>query len=209
MPHARPRAVTSLQTLSQLLEHDRQLPAPVHAGVVQCGRTTAKSCQIVQRIEHLVARCVAPPVAGNQTAAMHNVHAIYVAFGRDRLERIRAWDAVLHRLESDQLILVDLRRLRYARIESVSWQSRCGLSILLELLADRLVRTVPIAMTLCQATFQQIRVQLVEVLRLGNRRRPATLKRFDPVLHGWLLVAASRHAKQRIEHVVTRQRGIA
>ncbi len=34
LPHARPRTVTPLQTLSQLLERRRQLPTPVHIRVV-------------------------------------------------------------------------------------------------------------------------------------------------------------------------------
>ena len=80
--------------------------------------------------------------------------------------------------------------------------------VLLEYFADRLLRAVAIPLTLGAATFEQIRIQIVEVLRLGNRRRPATLHRFDPILHVGLLIAAGGHAKQRIEHVVARQGSI-
>jgi len=108
----------------------------------------------------------------------------------------------------DQLTLVDRSRLRHARVEGVPGQCRRGFSILLERLADRLVRAFAIPLAVCLATFQQIRIQLVEIPHLRHRRRPATLKRFDPVLHVRLLVASGRHAKQRIEHVVARQRRV-
>ncbi|MDK1039652.1 MAG: hypothetical protein QGD91_12205 [Actinomycetota bacterium] len=144
-------------------------------------------------------------MAGNHAAFRYHVHPIDVAFDRHRLEGDRAWDAVRHVVEACELILVHLARLHYARIKGVPRQCRRRLSILLEHLADRLVGAVAIPLAFRQATFQQIRIQLVEVLRLGNRRRPATLKRFDPVLHVWLLITPGWHAKQRIEDVATRQ----
>jgi hypothetical protein len=108
----------------------------------------------------------------------------------------------------DQLILVDHSRLHHARIEGVPWQCRRRFSILLEHLADRLVRAIAIPLAVCLATSQQIRIQFVEISNLRHRRRPSTLKRLDPVLHIRLLIASGRHAKQRIEHVVARQRRI-
>jgi len=208
LPHAWPRTVTLLQTLSQLLERRRQLPTPVHVRVVQRRRPAAERYQIVQRVEHLVAWLVTAPVAGNHAVFHHNVHPIDVAFDRHRLKSPGARHAVLHLVEIHQLILVDLPRLHHARIKAMPGQCRRGFSILLEHLADRLVRAVAIPLTFREATLEQIRIQLVEVLRPRHGRRPATLKRFDPVLHTRLFVATSRHAKQRIEHVVTRQRRI-
>ena len=208
LPHPWPRAVTLLQTLSQLLERRRQLPTPVDVRVVQRRRTPAQRYQIVQRIEHLVARFVAPPVAGNHPPFRHHLHPIDVALDRHRFKGPAARHAVPHLVEMHQLVLVHFPRLHHARIKGVPGQRQRCLSILLEQLADRLLRAVAIPLLLGQATFQQIRVQLVEVLHLRNRRRPATLKRLDPVLHVRLLIATGRHAKQRIEHVVTRQRSI-
>jgi len=129
----------------------------------------------VQRLEHLVARHIAPPVAGNHTTAMHNVHAIHVAFDRDRFKRVRARYAVLHVLESHQLILVDFRRPRHAWIEGVPGQRFRGFAISIKEFANRAFASVASALTLCEATVEKIRIQLVEILHLGNRRRPATL----------------------------------
>lgn len=122
LPHARPGTVTPLQTLPQLRKHRGQLPAAVHVGVIQRRRSPAQRYQIVQRVEHLVARLVTPPVAGNHTIAMHDVHAIDVAFHRDRLERPGTRHAVLHVVKTHQLILVDLGRPHHARIKSVPGQ---------------------------------------------------------------------------------------
>jgi hypothetical protein len=162
----------------------------------------------VQRIEHLVARFVAPPVAGNYSPFRYNVHAINVALDRHRFKSPVARHAVSHLVEMDQLVLVDLARLHHARIEGVPRQRRRGRLVLLKHFADHLLRAVAIPLAFGEATFEQIRIQFVEVLRLGNRRRPATLHRFDPILRVRLLIATGRHAKQRIEHVVTRQGSI-
>lgn len=200
--------MTFLQTLPQLLECRRQLPTPVHVRVVQRRRAAAERHQIVQRIEHLVARFIAPPVAGNHLPFRDHVHPIDVALDRHRFKSPAARHTVSHLVEMHQLVLIDLPRLHHARIKGVPRQRRRRLSILLERLADRLVRAVAIPLTLCEATFEQIRIQLVEVLHFRNRRRPATLKRLDPVLYVRLLIASGRHAKQRIEHVMTRQGGV-
>jgi hypothetical protein len=119
LPHAWPRTVTLLQTLSQLLERRRQLPTPVHAGVVQRRRAAAKRYQVVQRIEHLVARFVAPPVAGNQPPFRYHVHSIDVALDRHRFKSPSARHAVPHLVEMHQLVLVHLPRLHHARIKGV------------------------------------------------------------------------------------------
>ena len=205
LPHAWARTVTPLQTFSQLLERHRQLPTPVHVRVVQRRRAAAERYQVVQRIEHLVARFVAPPVAGNHPLFRYNVHPIDVALDRHRFKSPRARHTVPHLVEMHQLVLVDLARLRHARIKGVPRQRKRRLSILLEQHADRLARAVTIPLTLCEATLQQIRIQFVDILYVGNRRRPATLKRFDPVLNVRLLIAPRGHAKQRVEHVVTCQ----
>ena len=122
LPHPRPGAVTSLQTLPELGKHPGKLPAAVDVRMVQRRRTTAQRRQIVPRIEHLVARRVAPPVAGNHTIAMHDVHPIDVRFHGHRLERVRPGHAVLHVLETHQLILVDLPGPHHARVERVPGQ---------------------------------------------------------------------------------------
>jgi len=208
LSHARPGTVTPLQTRSQLLERRRQLPTPVHVRMVQCRRAAAERYQIVQRIEHLVARFVAPSVAGNYSSFGYHVHPVDVALDHHRFKSPGTRQTVPHLVEMHQLVLVHLARLHDARIEGVLGQRRRRLSILLELLADRLLRAVAIPLTLREATLPQIRIQLVEVVGHRNRRRPATLKCLDPVLHGRLLIAAGRQAKQRIEHVMTRQRRV-
>jgi len=119
LPHAWPRSVTSLQTLSQLLERRRQLPTPVHVGVVQRRRAAAERHQIVQRIEHLIARFVAPPVAGNHPPFRYNLHPIDVALDRHRFKSPAARHTVPHLVEMHQLILVDRPRLHQARIKAV------------------------------------------------------------------------------------------
>jgi hypothetical protein len=208
LPHARARAVTSLQTLAELRKHPGQLPAAVDARMIQRRRTTPQRDQIVQRIEHLVARLVTPPMAGNHTIAMHNIHAVDVAFHRDRFERIGPRHTVLNALKTHQLILVDLSRPHDARIKGVPRQRQRGRTVAFKEFADRFSGAVAIPLAFGAATFQQIGIQLVEVLRLGNRCRPATLKRLDAVLRVRLLVPAGRHAEQRLEHVMTGQRGI-
>jgi len=208
LPHARPGAVTSFETLSELCKHPGQLPATVDVRMIQRRRTTPQRGQIVQRIEHLVPRLVTPPVAGNHAIAMDHVHPIDVAFHGDRLERVGTRHAVLHVLETHQLILVDLPRPHHARIEGVPGQRQGGRAVSFQEFADRTVGAVAIPLAFRAATCQQVRIQLVEVLRLRHRRRPAALKRLDAVLHVRLLVAAGRHAEQRLEHVMTGQRGI-
>jgi hypothetical protein len=208
LPHARPRAVTSLQTLAELRKHPGQLPAAVDVRMIQRRRTTPQRDQIVQRIEHLVARLVTPPVAGNHTIAMHDVHAVGVAFHRDRPERIGPRHAVLNLITTHQLILVYLSGTHDARIKGVPGQSHGGRTVSLKELTNRTGGAVASSLPFRTATRQQVRVQLVEVLRLGHRRRPASLKRLDAVLHVRLLVAPGRHTEQRLEHVMTGQRGI-
>lgn len=119
LPHPWSRAVTLLQAFSQLLERRRQLPTPVHAGVVQRRRTPAERYQVVQRIEHLVARFVAPPVAGNHPPFRDNVHPIDVALDRHRFKGPGARHTVTHLVEMHQLVLVDRPRLHHARIKGV------------------------------------------------------------------------------------------
>ena len=208
LPHARPGSVTSLQTLSELGENPGQLPAAVDVRMIQRRRTTPQRDQIVQRIEHLVARLVTPRVAGNHAIAMDDVHPIDVAFHGDRFEPVGPRHAVLHPLETHQLILVDLPGAHHARIEGVRGQCQGGRTVAFKQFADRTVGAVTIPLAFRAATCQQVRIQLVEVLRLRHRRRPAALKRLHPVLRVRLLVAAGRHAEQRLEHVMTGQRRI-
>jgi hypothetical protein len=208
LPHARPRAVSSFQTLSEPRKDSGQLPAAVDVRMIQRRRTTPQRGQVVQRIEHLVAGLVTPPVAGNHTIAMHNVHAVDVAFDRDRLERIGPRHAVLNPIKTHQLILIDLPGAHDARIKGVPGQRHRSRTVSLKELTNRTGGAVASPLAFRAATCQQIRVQLVEVLRPGHRRRPASLKRLDAVLHVRLLVAAGRHAEQRLEHVMTGQRGI-
>ncbi len=119
LPHARPRTVTSLQTFTKVRKHGRQLPAPVDVRVVQGRRTTAQRGQIVQRVKHLVARLVAAWMAGDNAIAMNDVYPIRVAFHTDRFERVDPRHAVADVVESGQLILVHLGRLRHAGVEGV------------------------------------------------------------------------------------------
>ena len=208
LPHAGPRAVSSLQAFSEPRKHPRQLPAAVDVRMIQRRRTTPERGQIVQRIKHLVAGLVTPPVAGNHTIAMHDVHAVDVAFDRDCLERIGPRHAVLNLLKTHQLILVHLPWTHDAGIKGVPRQPHRSRTVSLKELTNRTGGAVANPLPFRTATCQQVRVQLVKTLRLGHRRRPSTLKRLDAVLYVRLLVAAGRHAEQRLEHVMTGQRGI-
>ena len=129
----------------------------------------------MQRVENLVARLVASRMAGDQAITSRDVHPIRVAFHADGLERVGPRHAVAHVVESGQLILVHLGWLRHTRIEGVLGQRLGRFAISGKQFADRVLRSVPIAIAFRQATFQQIGVQLIEILDLGNRRRPATL----------------------------------
>jgi hypothetical protein len=175
LPHTRARTMTSFQTLSELRKHRGQLPATVDVRMIQRRRTTAQRGQVVQRIKHLVARLVTPPVAGNYTIAMHNVHTIDVALHRDRFEPIGPRHAVLHVLETCQLILVDLSGPHDARIKGVPGQRQRDRTVSVKEFTNRILGAVAIPLAFRAATFQKIRIQLVEVSCLGHRRRPATL----------------------------------
>jgi len=129
----------------------------------------------VQRVKHLAARLVASWMTGDDAIALNDIHPIRVAFHSDRLEGVDPRHAVADVVESGQLILVDLGRLRYARIEGVA-RRRLGLvAISREQFADGVFRSVADTFAIRQTTFQQIRVQLVEILDLGDGRRPTTL----------------------------------
>jgi hypothetical protein len=129
----------------------------------------------MQRVKHLVARLVASWMAGDDAITMSDVHPIRVAFHCDRLEGIDPRHAVTDVVESGQLILVHLGRLSYARIERTTRQRLGRLAITPKQFADGVLRPVASTLAIHQTTFQQIGVQLVEILDLGNGRRPATL----------------------------------
>lgn len=121
MTHTGARTVPLFQTLPQLQKHFGQLPVAVHVRVIQRGRTTLQSDQVVQRIKHLIAGLITSLVRGHDRVLMHDLNTIDVTFHRHCLERAVTRDAVAHLVEPGEVILVDLRCLANTRIEAVCW----------------------------------------------------------------------------------------
>jgi len=159
----------------------------------------------MQWIKNLVARFVAALVCGHDLIVMDNLNAIDVALDCHGLEGRRARNAVTHVVEACELILIDFRRLADAGIKAMLGQSRRLLEVLLQPLANRALRIAPGTRSIIPATVPQVFVQFLKVLHAGNRGPPTSLQRLHTIFDNRFLVAAGRHAKQRLEHVVARQ----
>jgi hypothetical protein len=82
LTHAGTSSMPVFQTLPQSQKHSGKLPFAVHIRVIQRRGTTLQSCQVVQRIEHLIAGLVTPLMRGHDRVLMNNLHAIDVRFHR-------------------------------------------------------------------------------------------------------------------------------
>ena len=119
LPHAGARPMPFFQTLAKLQKYSRKLPVTVHVRVIQRCGTTLQSRQIVQRIEHLIAGLIAPLMRRHDRVLMDDLHAIDVSLHRHRLKSTLPRNAVTHIVKLRELVLVDLRVLAKARIETV------------------------------------------------------------------------------------------
>jgi hypothetical protein len=134
------RTVPIFQPRSQFAERRREFPIAVHIRVVQGRRASGEGHQIMQRIENLVARFIAPLVRGHDLIVMDDVHSIDVAFDRHGLEGRLAGDAVADVVETGELILIDFRRFADAGIETMPWQFGCLFPIATVLLINGFLR---------------------------------------------------------------------
>jgi hypothetical protein len=118
---ARAGAVLPFQVRTQLPKQRRQLPIAVNPGMVECGRPAPQAGEVVQRIEHLLARGIRASMPRDHLVGGHHGHGIDVALDGHRLKGPRARHAVGVAVETHRLIFVHPRRLLDAGIENTRW----------------------------------------------------------------------------------------
>jgi hypothetical protein len=198
-------SVPRFQTRAQFLENRWQLPLAKNVGMIQGGRPTLQRGQVMQGFEHLTAVRIAAAMPGNHLAGNDDLDVFDVGFYRCCLKGVALGNTVTHLVEAGRLVFVDLGRLIDARIETHARQRPGVLSITFEALADRLGILPRSTCAILAAAVTQIDVEFRQVLGVRYRRGPTSLHGFDAILHVRLLVAACRHAKQRLEDVMTGQ----
>ncbi len=198
-------AMLLLQMFAEFAEYGGQLPVFENRGVVQVGRLAAKHRQVMQRIENMLPRGVAPLVPSYRLAVDDHLDAIHIGFHCCRTKGERAWHAVAIGVQGDRLVLVHLARLADTIVEAVIRQCDCRHTVLLEAIADGFALACGDARQIVLATFVQVAVQLGQVPHLRYRRGPTALQILHTVLDMWLLVAACRHTEQRLEVVMAGQ----
>jgi hypothetical protein len=161
------------------------------------------------RIENLLVLAVTARVRGDHLAAQNDVDAVDVGLDRHGLERRRARHAVAVVVEARHLILVDLGRLRDARIEALVGQGKRLGDLACEALADGLGLARLPALAVAQAAFTQVTIEFVEVAHPGHRRCPVALQMPHAAFDARLLLRPPHHAEERLERVVAHQRLIA
>jgi hypothetical protein len=114
--------VLCFEVLPQLAKNGRQLPAAVDVGVIQRRRLPAKTDQIMERIEDLLALTIAARMAGDALAIRNDLDVFDVSLDRHLAKGPGTRHAVVIVIEADGLILVHLGRLHDARIEGTLWQ---------------------------------------------------------------------------------------
>ena len=206
MPGPRQRPVPCFKTFAQLAKRRRQTPVAIDVGVIEIGWLHSQRGQVVQRIEHLLALAVGPLMLGNPHSVANNLDAIDIRFYRDRGEGVPPRHTVTILLPSDRLILVDLADLAHGGFERALGQRQGTGPLCREACADRFTLTRNRPLPISQATFEQIGIQLSQILDLRDGRRPLAFQQLHPVLDVRLFVTASRQAEQRLEVVVTGQR---
>jgi hypothetical protein len=203
VPPTRQRAVPRFQTLTELLENRWQFPAAIDVGMVQGRRPTLQRRQVMQWVQHLTAGQVAAFVPGHHLVGHDNLDALGVCFHRRRLKGAASRHAVTHVIATSRLVFIDLGRLINAGVKARGRQRPSTLT--LKPLTDRLAVLSRDARLILQTASTQVGIQFGQVLLVRHWRGPAALQRLDAILHVRLLVAAGRHAKQRLEHVVAGQ----
>lgn len=205
LPRSAGESVAGLEVGPQLLEAGRQGPLIEHEGVIQGRRTATEDRQIVPGLDDPFVPGIAALMAGNDAGAADDLDPIHIGLDRYGFERPAPRHAVAVRLEPHRLVLVDLRRLRYERIEGLRRQGQGRLPVLFEPLANRLRLAGHHVVPPGQSARLQVGIQLRQVLHPGHGRGPVPLQIVDAVLHVGLLVASRRHAEPWIEAVVARQ----
>jgi hypothetical protein len=163
----------------------------------------------MERVQHLTAGHVTTFVPGHHLGGNDNLDALGVRFHRRRLKSIALRHTVTHVIETRCLVLVDLGLLINASVKTRGWQRPGLLAVLLETLADGLGVLGRGTCLILQAAVPQVVVEFGQILVPRHRRRPTSLQGLDAILHVGLLIAAGRHAKQRLEHVVACQSLVA
>lgn len=119
LPRAAGEPVAGLEVGPQLLEAGRQGPLIEHEGVIQGRRTATEDRQIVPGFDDPFVPGIAALMAGNDAGAADDLDPIHIGLDRYGLEGPTPRHAVAVRLEPHRLVLVDLRRLGYERIEGL------------------------------------------------------------------------------------------
>ena len=159
----------------------------------------------MQRIEYLLIRIVTTRVTSNDLVFRDDFQTVHVGFDGDRRERITTRYAVAVLLPSDRLILVGFAHFADRCVKAPLGQGHGQDAFLSESSGDRFLLARDRALLILQAALAKMFVQRFQVLDLGHGGRPVALHEFDTAFHMRLLVAASRHATQRLEVVVAGQ----
>ncbi|MEM9591779.1 MAG: hypothetical protein AAF967_10635 [Pseudomonadota bacterium] len=206
MASARMPTMAGLKAIAQLAKRRRKAPIAIDVCVVQVGRLAIKRRQIVQRIEHLFALAVRSLVSRHEDVVANDLNSIDVRLDGYRLKGVSTRHAVAILIPGRRLVLVDLADFAYLRIERVIGQLQRMLFLHRETLADCGAPAGHRSLQVFTATGAQVGVQLVQIFDAGNRRRPASLDQLDSILDMRFFVRTGRHAEQRIEVVMARQR---
>jgi hypothetical protein len=205
VPPSRQRPVPRFQTLTKFLENRWQLPLAKNVRVIQGGGPTLQRGQVMERVKHLAAGFVAAFMPGNHLAGNDNLDAFDIGFHGCGLKGAALWHTVTHLVEAGRLVLVDLGLLIDASVEGHARQRQGPLSITFKALADRLGVLAGSACAIFATAIAQIDIEFGQVLGVRHRCGPTSLQGLDAILHVRLLVAVGRHAKERLEDVVTGQ----
>ena len=138
VPNARAGAEPLLQRLPQLGEGRRQLPIPVHGGVVQGSGLPLQNHQEMQRIKDTLALAVAAGVTGDGLTIGYHLDAFDVAFDGHGAEGPASGHAITVVIETHRLVLVHLPGLQHAGIEGMGWDRQGGGPVAFEADTDRL-----------------------------------------------------------------------
>jgi hypothetical protein len=205
LPRTRLGTVLPLQGTTQFPELRRQLPVPVDVGVIQRRRLPPQRHQVMQRIQHLHAPRIAPPVLGDHLTASDDGDVIHITLDGHRLEGEPPRHTIAVAIETHRLVLVHLARPLDGSIERSPGQRQGSGPIPLEALADGLRLAGLPPFPIAQAASAELGVQLVQVLDLGHRRRPLLLHELHPTFDPRLLLRPPHQAEQRLEVVVAGQ----
>lgn len=197
--------VADLQGTSQFGEGRRQRPVAIDRGVIQARRLAGERRQVMQGIEHHRAAVVTAGMSRHDLTGGHDHDPVHIRLHRHGLKRTGPGHAVGHVVEPGGLVFVDSGRRIEAGVERPLGQEDRRGAVVLETVGDGVGLTGDDAVLIVETASPEMLVQLGEVPHPGHRRGPSSLQVLDPVLDVRLLVAAGRHAEQRLEVVVAGQ----